>query len=382
MTGNTPFWARLRAALAVDAPLMAILGLLLAAGLATLYSASADFPGRFELQVRNVLLALTLMWVAANIPPQVLMRHAVTLYAIGVALLLAVFLFGVTKKGSTRWLNIGHDFQPSEMLKIAMPMMLARFFHRVDGAKGRQVFLAAAVLLAVPVGLIAKQPDFGTAMLVLAAGFYVILLAGLSWRVLAALAVCGAASIPLVWHLLHDFQRQRVLTFLDPSADPMGKGFQITQAVTAIGSGGMTGRGWMDGTQGRLGFIPERSTDFIFSVFAEEFGLFGGIALLALYALLIVRGLQISAGAATRFSRLLGGAITMILFTYVFINIAMVCGVVPVVGVPLPFFSYGGTALGTLGLGCGILMSIQRQGRSEVVTNVSFMTNRVGLFRL
>lgn len=223
------------------------------------------------------------------------------------------------------------------------------------------MFVAAAVLLAIPVGLIAKQPDFGTAMLVLAAGFYVIVLAGLSWKAMAALAACGAAAIPVVWHLLHDFQRQRVLTFLDPGADPMGKGFQITQAMTAIGSGGLAGRGWMEGTQGHLGFIPERSTDFIFSVFAEEFGLSGGIALLVLYTLLIWRGLQISSRAPTRFSRLLGGAITMILFTYAFINIGMVCGVVPVVGVPLPFFSYGGTALATLGVGCGILMSIRRQ---------------------
>ncbi len=361
MIGTTPLWRRLRPALAVDALLLAIVALLMAAGLATLFSASADFPGRFELQLRNVLTALLLMWGAANVPPQVLMRHAPTLYGIGVALLVAVFLFGVTKKGSTRWLNIGHDFQPSEMMKIAMPMMLAWFFHRADGAKGWQVFVAAAVLLAIPVCLIAKQPDLGTAMLVMAAGFYVIVLAGLSWRVLAALVLCGAAATPIVWHLLHDFQRQRVLTFLDPGADPMGKGFQITQAMTAIGAGGVTGRGWLDGTQGRLGFIPERSTDFIFSVFAEEFGLLGGVVLLTLYALLIVRGLQITAGATTRFSRLLGGAITMILFTYAFINIGMVCGVVPVVGVPLPFFSYGGTALGTLGQCCGILMSIRRQ---------------------
>jgi rod shape determining protein RodA len=361
MTFGAAFWRRLRPVLAVDAPLAAILGLLLATGLLTLYSASADFPGRFELQLRNVLMALALMWTAANIPPPLLMRHAVTLYSLGVALLLAVFLFGVTKKGSTRWLHVGHDFQPSEMMKIAMPMMLAWYFHRFDNAKGWQVFLAAAVLLAIPVGLIAKQPDFGTAMLVLAAGFYVIVLAGLSWKALAALAAAALVAAPVVWHMLHDFQRQRVLTFLDPGADPMGKGFQITQAVTAIGSGGVAGRGWMEGTQGHLGFIPERSTDFIFSVFAEEFGLAGAALLLLMYALLIVRGLQISAGAATRFSRLLGGAVTMILFTYVFVNIGMVSGVVPVVGVPLPFLSYGGTALATLGLGCGILMAIRRQ---------------------
>ena len=361
MIANASLWRRLRPVLAVDAPLAAILGLLLMAGLVTLYSASADFPGRFALQLRHVLMALALMWTVANIPPPLLMRHAVTLYSLGVALLVAVFLFGVTKKGSTRWLNLGHDFQPSEMMKIAMPMMLAWFFHRFDGVKGWQVFVAAAVLLAIPVGLIAKQPDFGTAMLVLAAGFYVIVLAGLSWEALAALAACGLAALPVVWQLLHDFQRQRVLTFLNPDADPAGKGFQITQAKIAIGSGGMAGRGWMDGTQGHLGFIPERSTDFIFSVFAEEFGLFGGIALLLMYALLIWRGLQIAAGAVTPFSRLLGGAITMILFTYAFINIGMVSGVVPVVGVPLPFFSYGGTALLTLGVGCGILMAIRRQ---------------------
>ncbi len=361
MIASASLWRRLRPVLAVDAPLAAILGLLLMAGLVTLYSASADFPGRFALQLRHVLMALALMWTVANIPPPVLMRHAVTLYSLGVALLVAVFLFGVTKKGSTRWLNLGHDFQPSEMMKIAMPMMLAWFFHRFDGAKGWQVFVAAAVLLAIPVGLIAKQPDFGTAMLVLAAGFYVIVLAGLSWKALAALAACGLAAVPVVWQLLHDFQRQRVLTFLNPDADPAGKGFQITQAKIAIGSGGMAGRGWMDGTQGHLGFIPERSTDFIFSVFAEEFGLFGGIALLLMYALLIWRGLQIASGAVTPFSRLLGGAITMILFTYAFINIGMVSGVVPVVGVPLPFFSYGGTALLTLGVGCGILMAIRRQ---------------------
>jgi rod shape determining protein RodA len=364
MTGNTSILRRLKPALAIDAPLAAILGLLLAAGLVTLYSASADFPGRFELQLRNVLMALGLMWAVANIPPPMLMRHAVTLYSLGVALLVAVFLFGVTKKGSTRWLNLGHDFQPSEMMKIAMPMMLAWYFHRFDGAKGWQVFLAAAVLLAIPVGLIAKQPDFGTAMLVLAAGFYVIVLAGLSWKALAALAACGMAAVPVVWELLHDFQRQRVLTFLNPDADPAGKGFQITQAKIAIGSGGMAGRGWMDGTQGHLGFIPERSTDFIFSVFAEEFGLLGGIVLLVMYALLIWRGMQISAAAVTPFSRLLGGAITMIFFTYAFINIGMVSGVVPVVGVPLPFFSYGGTALVTLGIGCGILMAIRRQSQA------------------
>jgi len=199
------------------------------------------------------------------------------------------------------------------------------------------------------------------ALLVLAAGFYVIVLAGLSWKALAGLTVAGIAAIPLSWPLLHDYQRNRVLTLLDPAADPLGKGFQIQQAGIAIGSGGMQGKGWLAGTQGHLGFVPERSTDFIFSVFAEEFGLVGNIALLLLYTALIVRGLQITARAATHFSRLLAGAITMILFTYVFINIGMVCAIFPVVGVPLPFFSYGGTALMTLGLGCGILLAVRRE---------------------
>jgi len=361
MTPSHSLGRRLAPVLAVDAPLALILSLLVGTGLLTLYSAAADFPGRFEMQLRNVAIALAIMWTAANISPQLLMRHAVAIYSLGVGLLLAVFLFGVTKKGSTRWLYVGFDFQPSEMMKIAMPVMLAWIFHRYDTARRWQVFLAAAVLLAVPVGLIVKQPDFGTGMLVLAAGFYVIVLAGLSWKALAALAAAGIAATPLVWHLLHDFQRQRVLTFLDPGADPMGKGFQINQAMTAIGAGGVSGQGWMDGTQGHLGFVPERSTDFVFSVYAEEFGLLGGVALLILYALLVMRGLQIAGNAATLFSRLLGGAISMIFFTYAFINLGMVSGIVPVVGVPLPFFSYGGTALMTLGLGCGILMAIQRQ---------------------
>jgi rod shape determining protein RodA len=354
-------WRRVRPYLAVDAPLMLCVGLLLAAGLGTLYSAALDFPGRFELQLRNVALALTLMWVAANTPPQTLMRLAAPVYAVGVALLLAVFLFGVNRKGSQRWLHVGVEFQPSEIMKIAMPLMLAWLFHQFSAMRRSHLFVMASVLLAVPVALILKQPDLGTALLVLAAGFYVILLAGLSWKALAALALSAAAAVPLAWPLLHGYQRNRVLTLLNPEADPLGKGFQIKQAGIAIGSGGMAGKGWLDGTQGHLGFVPERSTDFIFSVFAEEFGLAGNLVLLALYSLLIVRGLQIAAGAPTVFSRLLAGAITLIFFTYAFVNIGMVSGIVPVVGVPLPFFSYGGTALMTLGIGCGMLMSIRRQ---------------------
>jgi len=347
--------------LAVDAPLALCVALLLATGMVTMYSAALDFPGRFELQFRNILIALGIMWGAANIPPRQLMRYAAAIYAAGVLLLLAVFVAGISRKGSQRWINLGFEFQPSEIMKIAMPLMLAWFFHHFQSTQKWKTFVAAAVLLLIPVAFIAKQPDLGTALLVLAAGFYVILLAGLSWKALAALAVAGAAAIPLAWPFLHDYQRDRVLTMIDPGADPLGKGFQITQAGIAIGSGGVSGKGWLEGTQGHLGFVPERSTDFIFSVYAEEFGLLGIALLLALYFALIVRGLQITARADTQFSRLLAGSITLIFFTYVFVNIGMVGGLVPVVGVPLPFISYGGTALMTLGLGCGILMSIQRE---------------------
>ena len=356
-------WQRARAVLAVDLALLACVLVLMAAGLLTLYSAGSDFPGRFALQLRNVLIALAIMWSVANIPPERMLRLAPIVYGAGVAMLLAVFLVGISKKGSQRWLYVGFDFQPSELMKIAMPLMLAWFFHRDGGARHWPTFALAAILLLVPVALIAKQPDLGTALLVLAAGFYVILLAGLSWRTLAVLGVGALAAMPLAWPFLHDYQRHRVMTLIDPGADPLGKGFQVLQAGIAIGYGGMTGKGWMEGSQGKLGFIPERSTDFIFSVYAEEFGLAGNLVLLLLYGLLIWRGLQITAHASSTFARLLAGAITMIFFTYAFVNIGMVSGIMPVVGVPLPFFSYGGTALMTLGFGCGILMSIQRQRR-------------------
>ncbi len=354
-------WRRIKPYFAaLDPALLLCIVLLLSTGLVTLFSASMDFPGRFALQLRNIAFALAIMWVAANVPPQVLMRFATTIYTVGIVLLVAVFLVGVVKKGARRWLYLGFDFQPSEMMKIAMPLMLAWFFQQYASMRRWKAFLIAALLLLVPVALIAKQPDLGTALLVLAAGFYVILLAGLSWKALAAVVLAAALSIPVAWPMLHDYQRHRVMTFMDPSADPMGKGFQILQAGIAIGSGGVSGKGWMEGTQGRLEFIPERSTDFIFSVYAEEFGLAGNLILLLLYLLMIARGLMITASAPTLFTRLLGGSITLILFTYAFINMGMVSGIVPVVGVPLPFISYGGSALMTLGLGVGILMSIQR----------------------
>ncbi len=356
-----PLWQIIKPHLAVfDGALSLIIFLIMSVGIVTLYSAGMNFPGRVEDQLRNILVAFIVMWIAANVSPQTLLRFAVPIYTIGVALLIAVALFGIVKKGSRRWLNIGMVVQPSEIMKIAMPLMLAWYFQKREGMIRWHVFLIAAVLLAVPVGLIVRQPDLGTGLLVLAAGFYVIFFAGLSWKVLTGLFFAGAASLPVLWSFMHDYQRQRVMMLIDPTSDPLGKGFHIIQSTIAIGSGGITGKGWLMGTQTHLEFIPERTTDFIFSVYSEEFGLIGNLILVSLYILLIGRGLMITANAPTLFTRLLGGAVTMIFFTYAFVNMGMVSGIIPVVGVPLPFMSYGGTALVTLGLGAGILMSIQR----------------------
>jgi rod shape determining protein RodA len=354
-------WPRIKSHLTVfDGPLAMIIFLIMSIGIVTLYSAGIDFPGRVEDQLRNIVVAFFIMLVAANISPQTLMRFAVPLYTVGITLLIAVALFGLVKKGARRWVNIGIVIQPSEIMKIAMPLMLAWFFQKREGMIHWREFVVAIILLAIPVGLIARQPDLGTAILVLAAGFYVIFLAGLSWKVLIGLVISACACLPVMWSILHDYQRERIRMLFDPSADPLGKGFHIIQSTIAVGSGGFSGKGWLQGTQAHLEFIPERTTDFIFAVFSEEFGLIGNIVLLVLYLLLIGRGLVIAANAPTLFTRLLAGAITMIFFTYAFVNMGMVSGILPVVGVPLPFMSYGGTALVTLGLGAGILMSIQR----------------------
>ncbi len=343
-----------------DGPLILIVCLILMVGSVTLYSAGIDFPGRFEDHMRNILVSLLIMWIAALIPPQTLMRFAVPLYLVGLALLVAVAMFGLIKNGARRWVDLGVVIQPSEIMKIAMPVMLAWFFQKREGMTRWSEFLVAGLLLIVPIGLIMRQPDLGTSLLVLAAGFYVIFFAGLSWKVMIAALVAVLASMPVAWSMLHDYQRERVMTLIDPTTDPLGKGFHIIQSTIAIGSGGITGKGWLHGTQAHLEFIPERTTDFIFAVFSEEFGLIGNSILLLLYLLLIGRGMVIAANAPTLFSRLLAGAITMIFFTYAFVNMGMVSGILPVVGVPLPFISYGGTAFVTLGLGVGILMSIQR----------------------
>jgi rod shape determining protein RodA len=354
-------WRRMKPYFLVfDGPLAMILFLLLSVSIMTMFSAGIEYPGRLEGQIRNTMVAFVVMWAAAMVPPQTLMRLAVPIYTVGLALLIAVFLFGVVKKGARRWLYIGFDIQPSEIMKIAMPLMLAWYFHQKAGMVRWHSFLVAAVLLAVPVGLIQLQPDLGTSLLVLLSGFYVIFLAGLSWKALLALFVSGAASLPIAWSLMHDYQRDRIMTLIDPTKDPLGKGFHIIQSIIAIGSGGVSGKGWFKGTQSHLEFVPEHTTDFIFALYSEEFGIIGILGLLLIYLLLIGRGLMIAANAPSLFTRLLAGAITMIFFTYAFVNMGMVSGILPVVGVPLPFMSYGGTAFVTLGLGAGILMSIQR----------------------
>ncbi|MEK6243181.1 MAG: rod shape-determining protein RodA [Pseudomonadota bacterium] len=357
---------RLAARLAegVDGPLLAITLALVALGLATLYSASYEQPARVTAQIANLAVALVAMWVVARVPPQTLMRFAVPAYLLGVALLVAVALAGDVVNGARRWLQVGVTrFQPSEMMKLALPLMLAWYFHRNEETLRLRDFAIAALLLAVPVLLIARQPDLGTAVLVAAAGFYVIFFAGVGWKVLAALGMLGLASLFPLWGMLHDYQRRRILTLLDPTQDPLGAGYHTIQSTIAVGSGGITGKGWLQGTQTHLDFIPERHTDFIFAVFSEEFGLIGNVVLLTLYTLLIARGLMIAANAATFFARLLAASITLMFFTYAFVNMGMVLGILPVVGVPLPFISYGGTALLTLFIGVGILMSVHSHRR-------------------
>jgi rod shape determining protein RodA len=359
-----------------DGPLAFAVFLLAGAGLLTMYSSGFDHGTRFMDHGRNMLIAGMIMFVVAQIPPQRLMSFAVPIYVIGVGLLIAVAVFGIAKKGARRWINVGVVIQPSEILKIAMPLMLAWWFQKREGQLRPLDFIVGLVLLAVPVGLIMKQPDLGTSLLVLAAGLSVIFFAGLSWKLILPPLVLGLAGIVLLvifepqlcaqgvrWPLLHDYQQQRVCTLLDPSKDPLGKGFHIIQGMIAIGSGGLFGKGFMQGTQTHLEFIPERTTDFIFAAYSEEFGLAGNLFLIGAFLFLVLRGMAIALEAPTLFSRLLAGAITMIFFTYAFVNMGMVSGILPVVGVPLPFISYGGTAMVTLGMGLGILMSIAKTKR-------------------
>jgi len=345
-------------------------------GFITFLSAGENTAVRIEDEIRNFVLAFILMWLVSWIPPKWLEVAAVWVYSLGLALLLAVAAFGLIKKGARRWLNLGVVIQPSEIMKIAMPLMLAWYFQKREGVLKTWDYAIAGCLLALPVFLIARQPDLGTALLVLAAGLYVIILAGFPWRWIIPVVVAAVIGIILIisfgntictpemiWPLVKEYQKHRICTLLDPSSDPLGKGFHTIQAIIAIGSGGLFGKGWQLGTQAHLEFIPEKHTDFVFAVYSEEFGLIGNIVLLGLFFALIKRGLAISASAPTLFTRLLGASITLIFFTYAFVNIGMVSGLLPVVGVPLPFISYGGTALVTLGFGAGILLSIHRHRR-------------------
>ena len=344
----------------LDTQLLVVLLLLMGVGLATIFSGSNQSVPRISSQVANIMVALGVMYIFANVPPHFLRRIALPLYVFGVLLLVCVALFGEIVNGARRWLYIGVTrIQPSELMKIAVPLMLAWYFDRYEATLKLKNYIIAALLLIVPIGLIVRQPDLGTALLISAAGAYVLFLAGLSWRIIIGFGIAGAACLPFVWGMMHDYQRQRILTLIDPTQDPLGTGYHTIQSTIAVGSGGLVGKGWLQGTQTHLDFIPERTTDFIFAVFSEEWGLFGNVTLLVLFLLVIGRGVVITANAPTLFTRLFGGAITLTFFTYAFVNMGMVSGILPVVGVPLPLVSYGGTSLVTICLGLGILMSIE-----------------------
>ncbi|MGA0952894.1 MAG: rod shape-determining protein RodA [Burkholderiaceae bacterium] len=376
-------WLRQRF-FAMDQPLFFIFIGLAGLSLLAVYSASHEEPERFFNHLRNLVVAAFIMLMLAQIPSTWLQKVAIPLYGLGLVLLLAVALFGDTSKGATRWLDLGiARIQPSEIMKIAMPLMLAWVVQQREGLRTLRDWLVVAGLLAIPVLFILNQPDLGTAILVAASGIFVLYLAGMSWRLIAL--VGGGISIVLIilvvfgdslctqgvdWPGIREYQKQRVCTLLDPHRDPLGKGFHILQSMTAVGSGGLWGKGWLKGTQAQLDFIPERDTDFIFAGFAEEFGFLGAAILVALYLALILRGLWISLGAPTPFGRLLSASLALTIFTYAFVNLGMVTGLLPVVGVPLPFMSYGGTPLITLGVGLGLIMSIARD-RSQVTQGFS-----------
>ena len=344
----------------LDGPLVGLLGLLLLLGSLVVLSATGENTAKIASHFLNMSLALGAMLLVSHIPPQRLMQFALPAYALGLVLLLGVALFGIVVNGSRRWLELGVTrIQPSELMRLAVPMMLAWYLHyKQETLRGRD-FAIAGLLLMLPVGFIAKQPDLGTSLLITASGFYVLFLGGLSWKVIVGAAAAAGAALPLAWNtLLHDYQRNRVLTLIDPSSDPLGAGYHIIQSTIAVGSGGVAGKGWMAGTQTHLDFLPERSTDFIFAVYSEEFGLIGNLFLLLLYAAIIWRGLVLAAAAPSLFGRLFAGAIVLTFATYAFVNMGMVSGILPVVGVPLPLVSHGGTSMLTVLVGFGIVMSL------------------------
>lgn len=343
----------------IDSILMSSILFTLLIGLFILYSASGESIGRVSAQLMNIVIAMSILWLVANVQPQFMERMALPLYLLGILLLIGVALFGNISHGARRWLDLGVvKLQPSELMRIAVPMMLAWFFSQREASLRITDFSIAFIILLLPVFFILKQPDLGTSLLVFVSGLFVIFLAGLSWRIIIGGAVAAGALMPIFWSMLHDYQRRRIRILIDPTQDPLGAGYHIIQSTIAQGSGGLTGKGWLNGTQSQLDFVPERTTDFIFSVFSEEFGMVGNVLLLLLFSLIIARGLYITSQAQSTFSRLLAGSITLTFFIYIFVNIGMVSGILPVVGVPLPLISYGGTSMVAILLGFGILMSI------------------------
>lgn len=331
-----------------------------------LYSADGQNIGRLESKTIHTILGVGILLIVVRIPPRALAFFAMPLYVIGVVLLLGVHFFGITVNGSTRWLNLGVRIQPSEIMKIGLPMVLAWYFHHYENRLAWYHYLIALVMIAIPGALILKQPDLGTATLIMASGIFVIFFAGLPWKVLFITVIGFFSSLPLIWQYgLHDYQRTRVLTLLDPTKDPLGAGYHILQSMIAIGSGGVWGKGWLNGTQTHLEYIPESTTDFIFAVYGEEFGLVGNLLLLIVYLIILGRGLYIAANATNLYSRLLAGALTMTFFCYAFVNMGMVSGILPVVGVPLPLVSYGGTATLSIMFILALLMGIARETRNK-----------------
>ncbi len=348
----------------MDPPLFYALLALSLISLLVVYSASAGNLVMMLKHLVRLVLGFGILFLVAQIRPEDLQRAAPLLFGIGLILLVAVLGFGTISKGARRWLGVGGlSFQPSEIMKLVLPMMLAWYFARVPLPPSLRQVALAGILALVPVALIAKQPDLGTSILVFGSGFAVVFLAGMHWRILAALAAAAAVAIPYAWTHLHTYQQKRILTLLDPASDPLGAGYHTLQGMIAIGSGGFFGKGWLNSSQAHLDYLPESSTDFIFAVYAEEFGLLGILVLMGLYLFIVYRGFLIAWLAQNSFSRLLAGGLTLVFFFYFFVNIGMVSGILPVVGVPLPLVSYGGTALVTLMAAFGMLMSIHTHRR-------------------
>ncbi|MCY4285132.1 MAG: rod shape-determining protein RodA [Thiotrichales bacterium] len=343
----------------LDVPLLLGVLLLSAFGLVALHSAGGQDTDLVVRQAIRLAVGFGLMFIFAQIAPRRFFAWAPMAYLVGVLLLCAVLVVGETAQGARRWLRVGtFSFQPSEFVKLTVPLMVAWFISWGDLPPRLWRVVLGGLFTLVPVVLIMRQPDLGTSLLIFASGAFVLFLAGVGWRYIMALAASGAACVPLLWHFMHDYQRQRVLTLLDPQQDPLGAGYHIIQSTIAIGSGGIYGKGWFNGTQSQLDFLPERSTDFVFAVIGEEFGLLGALVLLAVYLFIVYRGLYIAARAKYMFGKLLAGALVLTFFIYVFVNIGMVSGILPVVGLPLPLVSYGGTSMVTLMAGFGIVMSV------------------------